>query len=69
MILAQTLDGLGIYGSLFHFTMAVAFFGSALMVFIYLWRKGNLDMNEGPALSMLEEEKGNGKEKNDDDKQ
>lgn len=66
MIIAKTLDGIGIYGELLHFTMAAAFFGSALLIFINLWRKGKLDMDEGPAKHMLrdsalEEKNGNGK--------
>lgn len=55
-LLAKTLDGEGIYGSLVHYTVAAAFFGSALLLFIYLWRKGRLDMDEGPAQKMLEDE-------------
>lgn len=56
MIFAKTLDGSGIYGSLFHFAFAGAFFGGALLVFFYLWRKGCLDMDESPAKHMLEDD-------------
>lgn len=55
-LVAKTLDGVGIYGTLVHFTIAAAFFGSALLLFIYLWRKGRLDMNEGPARRMLDDD-------------
>lgn len=64
MIIAKTLDGVGIYGGLLHFATAAAFFGSAVLIFIYLWRKGRLDMDEGPAKRMLHddpEEEENGK--------
>ncbi|MEM1281999.1 MAG: cbb3-type cytochrome oxidase assembly protein [Chlamydiota bacterium] len=63
-MIAKTLDGLGIYGGLLHFTIAATFFGGALIIFIYLWRKGRLDMDEGPAERMLnddQEEEKNGK--------
>ncbi len=56
MILAKILDGIGVYGGLLHFTFAAAFFGGALLIFIYLWRKGQLDMDETPAERMLEDD-------------
>lgn len=52
------LDGLGIYGTLFHFSFAAFFLGSAALIFLYLWRKGRLDFDEEPAIKMLEEEDG-----------
>jgi len=57
-MIAQTLDGFGIYGWMVTYTMGAAFFGSALLVFIYLWRKGRLDMDEGPAIQMLQRKDG-----------
>jgi len=54
MIIAKTLDGIGVYGGLLHFTFAAVFCGGALLIFIYLWRKGRLDMDENPAKRMLE---------------
>ncbi|MEC7840225.1 MAG: hypothetical protein VX777_09335 [Chlamydiota bacterium] len=56
MMIAKTLDGIGVYGGLLHFAFAAAFFGGALLIFIYLWRKGRLDMDETPAKRMLEDD-------------
>jgi nitrogen fixation-related uncharacterized protein len=68
MIIAKVLDGVGLYGELLHFIIALVSFGTAVLIFIYLWRKGRLDMDEGPAERMLhdepeekEEEEKNGK--------
>jgi hypothetical protein len=55
-MIAKTLDGTGIYGEILHFAFAALFFGGALLIFIYLWRKGRLDMDEDPARRMLEDE-------------
>lgn len=56
LILAKTLDGCGVYGSLIHYSFAFFFGGSALLIFAYLWKKGLLDMDEEPAIHMLKEE-------------
>jgi uncharacterized membrane protein len=58
ILLARTLDGGGIYGEVFHYSMLAAFFGSAVLVFLYLWSKGRLDMDEEPKMQMLEEDDG-----------
>lgn len=50
------MDGSGITGSLFHYSFLIALFASTLLVFIYLWKKGKLDMDEEPKLQMLEHE-------------
>ena len=50
------VDGMGIYGSLFHYTMVIAFVGSAFLIFLYLWRKKRLDMDEEPKFQMMQEE-------------
>ena len=56
MKLAKILDGIGIYGSIVHFSFAGLFFSAALLIFLYLWRKGKLDMDESPAEQMLEDD-------------
>lgn len=48
------LDGIGIYGMVFHYSFIFALMGGAALVFIYLWRKGRLDMDEDPKMQMLE---------------
>lgn len=50
------IDGNGVYGSLLHYTSVIAFTGSALFVFIYLWWKGKLDMDEEPKMQMMQKE-------------
>lgn len=50
------LDVLGIYGEIMHVAFVTAFVGSALLVFLYLWRKGRLDMDEEPKYQMLEDD-------------
>jgi hypothetical protein len=50
------LDSYGIYGSALHYSLIIAFVGSAFMIFLYLWQQGRLDMDEGPSLQMMHEE-------------
>jgi len=57
MKILAVLDGGGVYGSLLHYGLVIAFVGSAFLVFLYLWRKGRLDMDEGPKYQMMEEDK------------
>jgi hypothetical protein len=59
------LDGAGVYGSLLHYSFVVAFVGSAFLIFICIWWKGKLNMDEGPKFQMMQEEE-IAKEKNDD---
>lgn len=47
------LDGFGVYGSTLHSALVVAFVGSAFMVFLYLWKKGRLDMDEEAKHQMM----------------
>lgn len=48
-------DGTGVYGSLLHYSVLFALMGSTLLVFIHLWRKGRLDMDEKAKYQMMEE--------------
>lgn len=58
----MTLDGAGVYGSLLHYTFLLALMGSTLLVFVNLWRKGKLDMDEEAKMRMMEpEDKGDSK--------
>ncbi len=59
------LDGFGVYGTYYHYSMVLAFVGSALLIFLYLKRKGLLNMDEEPKYLLLkedEEESGEKKE-------
>lgn len=46
-------DGYGVYGTYMGYAFRLFFGGTALMMFFYLWKKGKLDMDETPKLSML----------------
>lgn len=50
------LDGGGVYGHFYASSFLFALFGSAFLIFVYLWRKGRLDMDEEPKFQMLEDE-------------
>lgn len=52
--LADLLDGSGLYGDLFYWSSTIALCGSAVLFFIYFWKKGRLDMDESPAEEMLQ---------------
>lgn len=54
------VDQMGIYGSLLHYSLIIAFAGSTLLLFCYFWRKGRLDMDEEPKLQMLLDEENDG---------
>lgn len=56
-------DGLGIYGTLWHYSMLFALIGSTLLVFIYLWSKGSLGIDEEAKDQMMRfKEQGDGDE-------
>lgn len=58
-------DEMGVYGSLLHYAMIIAFVGGAFLIFIYLWRKGRLDMDEAPKYEMMEDDEKVKENKND----
>ncbi|MFI5343407.1 MAG: hypothetical protein ACHQUC_04205 [Chlamydiales bacterium] len=49
------LDGFGVYGSTLHSALVVAFVGSAFILFLYLWKKGRLDMDEEAKHQMMQD--------------
>ncbi|MBA2368441.1 MAG: hypothetical protein H0V82_05385 [Candidatus Protochlamydia sp.] len=49
-------DGFGIYGNLLHYAMVIILVGSAIMVFIYLWKKGRLGMDEEAKYQMMQDD-------------
>ncbi len=49
-------DTSGIYGGIFHYSLILAFMGSALLSFLYFWSKGQLDMDETPKIQMMHDE-------------
>ena len=50
------LDGGGQCGTWVHYGFILAFVGGAFLIFLYLWRKNRLDMDEEPKIKMMEEE-------------
>ena len=54
--LAKTVDGLGLYGKFLHYGIVISLVGSAFLIFIYLWRKKRLDLDEEPKFQMMQED-------------
>jgi len=52
------VDGGGVYGSVLHYSLTIALVGSAFLLFLYLWGKGRLDMDEGPKFQMMQGDEG-----------
>ncbi len=50
------VDSGGVYGSALHYGLVIFLVGSAFLIFIHLWSKGRLDMDEEPKLRMMREE-------------
>lgn len=50
------MDSYGIYGAYLHYGLIILMVGSAFIIFLYLWTKGRLDMDEEPKLQMMERE-------------
>lgn len=46
-------DGGGIYGSIWHYSMLFALIGSTFLVFLRLWLKGRLHMDEEAKFQMM----------------
>lgn len=61
LLFGQILDGGGIYGHLLHYSLIASFTGGALLIYFYLWRKGELDMDESPKFQMMENEEDDGR--------
>lgn len=50
------IDSVGACGTWAHYAFVIAFAGSAFLVFLYLWRKNRLDMDEEPKTKMMEDD-------------
>jgi CRISPR/Cas system-associated exonuclease Cas4 (RecB family) len=48
------LDGIGITGQILNVGLICAITGSAVLVFIYCWRKKILNFGEGPSKEMVD---------------
>jgi hypothetical protein len=53
---APVLDGGGECGSFTHYVFILTLVGSAFLIFLYLWKKGKLDMDEEPKHMMMKDE-------------
>lgn len=63
-VFAETyLDASGACGSILHYAFILTFVGTAFIIFLYLWKKDKLDMDEEPKHKMMEKE---GSEMNQD---
>lgn len=50
------IDSGGLYGAYLHYGLTILMVGSAMIVFVYLWYQGRLDMDEEPKLHMMRKE-------------
>lgn len=51
--LSDKTDISGVYGAIFHYSLVIAIVASTFLIFLYLWSKGRLDMDEEPKLQMM----------------
>jgi len=49
------LDGEGVYGTFLSYAQIFFFSGGALILFLYFWSQGRLDMDEDPKYQMMDE--------------
>jgi hypothetical protein len=54
------MDPQGIYGTTLVASMKVALLGSSFLVFLYFWRRGSLDFDEGPKHQMMKSDQEQG---------
>lgn len=52
----MNLDSGGIYGAYLHYGLIIMMVGSAFIVFLYLFVRGRLDMDEEPKHQMMKME-------------
>jgi hypothetical protein len=53
--LFNVVDGAGFCGGILIYCSIIALVGSALLLFIYFWRTGKLDMDESPKWLMMDD--------------
>jgi len=56
MLNPNMTDETGVYGSILHYALIFFFVGGAFIIFIYLWRKGRLDMDEEAKYQMMNDD-------------
>ena len=50
------IDSFGVYGNYLHYGLVIIFMGSALLSFLFFWKKGRLDMDEDPKFQMMKDD-------------
>jgi hypothetical protein len=50
------IDGIGVYGNFLHYGLVISLVGSAFLIFLYLWKKKRLDIDEEPKFQMMRED-------------
>lgn len=55
-LLFAIVDSTGVYGYFLHYAMTIFFVGSAFLIFLYLWKKKRLDMDEDAKFQMMQSE-------------
>lgn len=50
------MDGFGLSGLIIDYAMIVGFSLGALILFVYLWKKGRLDFEEDAKHQMMEDD-------------
>lgn len=59
------IDGMGLYGHFLHYGIVIALVGSAFLIFLCLWKKKRLDIDEEPKFQMMREERDQEEHKED----
>lgn len=49
------VDNIGLYGSVMHYALTIAFTCSAFLLLLYFWKRGRLDFDEEPKWQMLQD--------------
>jgi hypothetical protein len=50
------IDPSGIYGSLLSYSLTIVFAGGAFLIFLYLWSKGRLGLDEEAKDQMMKQQ-------------
>lgn len=56
IVLLSEQDASGIFGGIFHYSLIFALMGSALLAFLYFWRKKLLSFDEEPKIQMMHDD-------------
>lgn len=50
------IDGIGVQGNIFHYSLVIFLVTSAFLLFFYLWLNKKLNMDEEPKFHMMQDE-------------